>query len=403
MRAAPHAVRLAALTAVLILIFCFVQPVSAQPGITSPEVEYEFGRSITFRASLEASSPVQNAVVLFGAENSSHTFPGEASVTSDGEIQMTYNLEGQSLQAFSNVEYRFRITFEDGETYTSPFYSFYYEDNRFEWQTLEEEIYRVHWYSGDVTLAQDVLDVAQAGMDRARGLISLTVQDETLDIYVYDNPKDMQDVLGPSSENWVAGHADPEVGVMVVALPPGPDQRLDMEQRIPHELMHLLLYGTMGTKYAELPVWLSEGLASITELYPNPDYQILLNNAYDYESLIPIGDLCSSFPRDASKALLAYAEAASFTRYLRQTEGSAGLDRLLQTYGDGYDCQRGLEVAIGRNLPQLERQWRQAVFGEDGQVSAISQLLPWLFLLAAALGAPLAVVILTTVRRMPTV
>ena len=57
MRAAPHAVRLAALTAVLILIFCFVQPVSAQPGITSPEVEYEFGRSITFRASLEASSP----------------------------------------------------------------------------------------------------------------------------------------------------------------------------------------------------------------------------------------------------------------------------------------------------------------------------------------------------------
>jgi len=151
-----------------------------------------------------------------------------------------------------------------------------------------------------------------------------------LDIYIYADSRTLQSALSPNSESWVAGHAEPDLGVIVVALPPGPDQRLLIQQRIPHELMHVLLYQSTDPGYANLPIWLSEGLASLVELYPNSDYQVLLENAVEKDSLIPMAALCPSFPRQASSALLSYAQAASFTRFLHN---SYGTNRLTGTGG----------------------------------------------------------------------
>jgi hypothetical protein len=112
--------------------------------------------------------------------------------------------------------------------------------------------------------------------------------------------------------DWVAGRRC-DLGVIVVTLPPGSDQKLLIDQRIPRA-MHILVY--------QLPIpdtltpAVDEGLASQVELYPNSDYPILLEDAVKREALIPIASLCQTFPRDASSALLSYAQAASFTKYL---------------------------------------------------------------------------------------
>jgi hypothetical protein len=40
-------------------------------------------------------------------------------------------------------------------------------------------------------------------------------------IYVYDDAEQMQQALTQSDQNWVAGHANPDLGVILVSLPPG--------------------------------------------------------------------------------------------------------------------------------------------------------------------------------------
>ena len=166
-----------------------------------------------------------------------------------------------------------------------------------------------------------------------------------------------------------------------------------MERQIPHELMHILLYKMVGAGYVNLPAWLSEGLASVAELYPNPDYLVLLESAHNKGNLPSILSLCQSFPRDASGTFLAYAQSASFTRYLQQRFGSSGLERLLRQYADGLDCQRGAEAALGVPLAQLGREWRKDVFGENVYLTAINNLLPWMVLLIMIAVIPVGLVI----------
>ena len=165
-----------------------------------------------------------------------------------------------------------------------------------------------------------------------------------------------------------------------------------MERQIPHELMHILLFQELGPGYENLPTWFNEGLASIAELYPNPDYLILLDKARLNNTLLPIESLCQTFPREASGAFLAYAEATSFTRYLHQQFGTSGLKQLVMNFADGMDCQRGIQATYDETITQLERKWRREAFGESIVSSALEKLLPWLVLAAAALLVPLGLI-----------
>ena len=374
-------------------------PARAQQNPAETDVEYTFGEKITFLARIHfdlLDQPIKKINIFISPQGETTTKRDEMRLLDDNEANYDYDytIDQNLPRAFSKVEYHYRITLQDEKTIdTSPQY-FNYIDNRHEWFSLQEDAFQANWYEGDVQLGQRVLDVAQSGLQRLQSLMSVPPLQETINIYVYPNTKEMQSVL-KDGQNWVAGHADPDLGVIVVALPAGPEQRLLTEQRVPHELMHVMLYHKLGPNYANLPTWLSEGLASIAELYPNPDYQLLINNAYQKDNLLPFSSLCNGFPRDASNALLAYAQSASFTRYLHGEFGSNGMDALVAAYGNGLTCERGIEVATGLSLTQLERQWREQTFSENTQLTAINNLLPWIVLLIVVLGAPLSLALLS--------
>lgn len=378
----------------------------AQAEILTTRVEYDFGNQITFLAEIKSSSPIETAMVFFQAHNDTHTSIGLATIEEMGEglyrLSYTHSIETYRLRAFSRVDYHWEVNSAEKEKQQFPQESFEYTDNRYDWNSLEERPFRVHWFdeTGDVRFAQSVIDAAQAGYKAADDLLPLTIPNNLLEIYVYPDTESLQAVLMPSSENWVAGHADADLGVIVVSLPTGPDQKLLIDQRIPHELMHILLYQYTEPGYSNLPTWLNEGLASQVELYPNSDYPILLEDAVKREALIPINQLCQTFPREASSALLSYAQAASFTNYLYNTYGTTGLVALVRAYANGLDCERGAEQALGKSLTQLERAWRNDVLAEDTTLAALNNLLPWLILLAAVLAAPVVMAV-RRIRLLP--
>jgi hypothetical protein len=215
-----------------------------------------------------------------------------------------------------------------------------------------------------------------------------------LDMYIYPDYQALQSALSPSSAAWVAGHADPDLGVIVAAIPPGFDQQTFTEQRIPHELMHILLYQYTRPGYRSLPTWLNEGMASQAELYPNSDYKLVLDDAVQRGALIPMTELCGPFPRDASQALLAYAQSASFVDYIHRTYGGAKLQTLISTYANGLSCERGAQQALGRSLTQLERGWQREALSVDITAATAANLLPWVVLLLVALLTPILLIML---------
>jgi hypothetical protein len=184
----------------------------------------------------------------------------------------------------------------------------------------------------------------------------------------------------------------------MVVLEPGAEQKIIMEQRIPHELMHVMMARAVGAGYQNNPAWLREGMATLAEIYPNPDYDRVLLSAASAGSLLPIKDLCGSFPADTGQAFLAYAESRSFTTYLHETYGSSGLLKLATSYADGVDCDRGVQLAFGMSLSSLESRWRAAALGQSSLLPALQNMAPYLVLLCIVLIVPL-IGMLTTRRK----
>ncbi len=353
---------------ILMVVFSLLstEQVNGQDGIVveNPRVTVNFGQTITFDARIKSSIPIKQASLLFRGVNEEVTRVETLQVAEDGTVSFTYDASLNVLPPFSPIVYWFQATLTDDKTYTSEPISFSYNDTRFPWRETTGANVTVHWYAGDDAFGAAALDAAGAGMLAMREFIPISLT-EPIHIYIYSNEPDLQNTLSLGGEEWAGGHADPELGVVLVAIAPGTSQSIEMETKIPHELTHIMMYRALGDKYASQKMWLREGIASMVELYPNPEYARALDIASGNNSLLAFEDLCDSFPADAGNAFLAYAQSQSFVTYIRDTYGTSGLTRLMNAYGDGFNCELGATNALGTPLSQLDTRWRESVLGQN--------------------------------------
>ncbi len=375
------------------------RPAKAQAGVEleNAHASVRFGEGITFFATIRASIQIQNvSIIIFDeAQGLTHVQPLE--IRADGTTEYFFDTRQNILRPFTNVRWSYQFTLTDGSTFQSETFFIRYDDDRFTWQTLEAGSIRLHWYNGDANFGQAALNSAQSGLQSISALLPLDLA-RPVDIFIYANVSDLRGTLYSESEAWVAGHANSAVGVVMVVIEPGVNQSIFMEQRIPHELMHVMLYRSIGAGYKDLPAWLREGTATLTEVSPNPDYDRVLAAAGANNTMIPIKDLCASFPQNADTAFLAYAESRSFIHYLQSTYGSAKLLSLVSVYADGVDCERGAENAYGVSLSKLEMDWRASALGQNAILPALRNLSPYLILLCLILLIPF-IGILSVMRK----
>ncbi len=371
------------------LLLGFAKPARAQSAVevTNVRLDYTFGEQITFSAVITSPSPIQESYLFFQAVGDQNTHTVPLTLAADGSTNYIHRIQDGLVRPFARVYFWYHIILVSGETFESTHYYFQYDDNRYPWQTLEDDRLRVHWYAGDVTFGQAAFDAAHVGLASVETLIPAAAG-EPIDIFVYASATDVQDTLGLGGYGWVAGHASPDLGVVLVSVAPGESQGIEMARQVPHELAHVLLYRMTGAAYDRLPAWLTEGVAMQVEQYPGIDYGQVLANATQNKALLPISGLCGPFPADASGAMLAYAESGSFTRYLHDTYGTSGLQALIQAYADGLSCEQGASHALGISLSRLDLDWQQAVLGANIGGVAFQNLLPYLALLAVMLIIP---------------
>ena len=396
--------RMSALLVVFVFALSIADGAHAQVESLKTDVTGKFGESVLFKATARSVIPITAGVVYFQADGDTRTNVGLSEVRKIGsqtyQLTYTHKISDYYLRPFVTVRYHWELVMKDEGEFISPVEEYEYLDNRFDWNSRAKDHYRVHWYEGDLQFAQDILEIAQDGGNKIQELLTMP-EPNIIDIYVYADPDALKTALQIVSESWVAGHADPDLGVILVALPDGPEQRLLAEQRIPHELMHVMLYRAHTQGYDNFPIWLNEGLASLAELYPNPDYRVLLDEAATKGELLPITVLCDAFPTEASSALLSYAESQSFTRYVFSSFGATGLATLVNSYANGLDCEKGAEQALGKSLTQLDRSWQRDSLSQDIALNTFLNLLPWTILLLLVIAAPLALVLLKTGAAQP--
>ncbi|MEJ5313079.1 MAG: peptidase MA family metallohydrolase [Anaerolinea sp.] len=369
----------------------------AQSGIAFENVAAipEFGKSITFQATIRSEVPVEGVVLVIQSDKAPpETFPMSLSET--GEAVYRLETSPQKIRPFTRLEYQLRVRLQSGTEILSPTYSVLYEDTRFPWEITSRDLISVYWYERESDFGTTALSIAEEGLRSAQRLIPVTLQ-SPITIYVYNSSQDIRDVL-QSSNPWIAGHAAPEHNLVLVSIAPGLEERLEMERQMPHEIMHILQYQYLGEKITQQPIWLIEGLASVAELYPNPDYLQALEQSALENRLIPINSLCQSFPRDASGAFLAYAESDSFVRYLYRNFGATGLQNLMEQYNNGLECEKGFEKAFAYTLTQMETRWKQEELRVSPEALIFRNLSPYLIVFLVLFGATAASVILVKTR-----
>jgi len=385
----------------LAVLFIFFEPSSTLADgsveVLQAEVEYTFGGEILFRIHLESEVPVSQINLILQAQGVP-AFVGQAVMTSPETAQFVYDLTQRPLPVFSLISYNYHLSLETGEVVETPDYSFTYLDNRYNWQELIEEPFNIYWYEGEITLAQEVLDAAGKGLDQVLELLQQPKDNQTIKIFVYNSEEELQSTLASVGQTWVGGHADPKLGSIVVSLPPGVDQSLEIQRLIPHEISHIQLSRFMGAEYGYLPTWVSEGISSQMEFYSHPDYPLALEKAESENGLIPFAHLCFAFPPDPDLALLAYAQSASMLDYIQREYGVTGIQALILGYDQGVSCERGVEVALGLSLDSLEKEWKRDVLSGGKYLTYIYILSGLLLILLISLG----VFIISKLRKKPT-
>jgi hypothetical protein len=387
---------------VSILLAYLTVPATAAPPRIEVEISqaaafYEYGEKVVFQAQVQPVDEIRH-IFLFIQSAGQSTRIESITPDEDGGIIHEYDARQFPLRPFARVDFWFRIILMDDTEITSQKYFFDYMDNRFDWQNLQNERFSVYWYSGDLEFGQEILDVSEIGLQSANNYIPVD-HPSPIQVYVYASAGDLQQALQLSSQSWVAGHASTDLGVILVSIPNGIHQRIELERQLPHELVHLNQYQFVQAGYRSIPVWLLEGMASLAELYPNPEYERVLQKAVDTQSLLPLETLCSAFPREASGAFLSYAQSASFVRFLHQKYGTSGLKSLMLHYQDGLGCSEGAQAALGTPLQQLENRWQMEVLRINVHALAWQNLLPYFLLLLLATAPPAAAAIFARRKR----
>lgn len=349
----------------------------------TPTHEYRFAQEIIFRLDATSDVPIESATLRWRADQLDFK-PEPADITPGTAIhaEVSKELRGGVLPPFSTVTYWWEVRDASGALSEIGPVDFAYIDNRYAWQRLSREGVTILWSDGDSAFAQRVLDTALAALPRISAEIGVARPD-TIDVYVYPSQEDLIGALQLGGRDWAGGQARPELGVVLVDLPPDETAPVEMQRVIPHELTHLVVYAATQPEYDRVPAWLDEGLATANESSPDTSQTLAVANAAQSDRLLSLDRLCAAFPEDAGQALLAYAQSGSLVQFVRNRYGRQGIQNLLAAYREKAECAAGVERALNVTLPALESQWRaQFATGSQAVNAAAETGAPWLVLLA---------------------
>ena len=370
---------------------CDASPVSAgQPiQVQASTHSLMFGQEVRFHLQVAAPDPIRSIVLAYRTSDNPGTIVETMAFDQGMTVTIDYvhRVKERYIRPFVQVTYWWTIdSMADARLTTEP-QTFAYADNRFDWQTLSQSVVTIHWYRGDMRVAQEALDAAITGLDRARQDIDINATRQPIDVYLYESADDMQAALPAGTPTGTEALTLYETSVILAASGLQEATVLDLQRILPHEVTHALVHEATQSDFDRVPLWLSEGLATSVQytFAPDPDAQLLMEEAARDQTLISLDTLCAAFPQSPARARLAYAESASVIGYIRDRYGRRALRDLVAAYGDGATCEGGVQRVLSLSLDRLQAQWTQSLAPQSGWRTFWKDSGAWAILLVLSL------------------
>src|SRR6185369_11143182 len=114
---------------------------------------------------------------------------------------------------------RWRVTDGAGKTWLGPEVNHVYDDDRFDWKSLNGDVVRVHWVEGDQAFGKRALKIGDDAVAAAAKLLGVTESDP-IDAFIYADQQAFYDAVGPDTRENVGGQAHPDIRTLFALSKP---------------------------------------------------------------------------------------------------------------------------------------------------------------------------------------
>ena len=335
--------------------------VSAADPVTfgKPTATSSFGKTVEFKQPVElAATPLRVEVLI---ETPGSIGPSVVPVpppSATGASTLAYSLDMSGGNVVPNTTFtaRWRVTDGTGKAWIGPSLEHVYDDDRFEWKTLDGDVVHMHWVEGDQAFGKRALKIGDDAVAAAAKLLGVTESDP-IDIFVYADQQAFYDALGPATRENVGGQAHPDIRTLFALIAPADINAGWVESVVPHELTHVVFQTAVDNPYHEPPHWLNEGLAVyLSDGYGDFD-RSQVAGAVSNGTIIPLDGLAGAFPTTQERFFLAYAESVSTVDRIIRVNGRDALVKLIRSYHDGVSDDEAFQAALGTDLAGFEADW----------------------------------------------
>ena len=354
---------LATILSILLLFSFSLVTTQAQTEITVLDQGWnaEFRDHLTFTLEVESSAEIVEADLFYQIVGQIATSRNEADFTPGTSVSAEFVIDqtepGNYSPPGTRMLYWWKIVDAAGNELKTEKEELLYLDNRYEWQTLQNERVTLYWYVGDDAFGQELFDRANEALDRLETDIGIALS-EPISIFIYGNHDDLLGALRASAQEWTGGVAFSEFGVVIIGVHP---RQLEWGlNAMTHEMTHLVIHQATDNPFGDLPRWLDEGIAVYNENRDelDQDFKPFFNRAVADDALMTLRTLSSPFPGDPLQANLAYGQSGEVVRYIINTYGSDAMSQLLEIFSEGALYDEALEEALGVNTDQLDNDFR---------------------------------------------
>ena len=260
----------------------------------------------------------------------------------------------------TKISYHFEIRDKAGGVVRTERTDFVYEDSRFEWLTVGDDLITVYYYGEFVEeRARIILEAAQETMDNMVSVLGIAPTDP-LRIVSYNNYRHMVVALpfrssAVSQDLQAQGMAFSDERVLLIhAFDP------TVTGTVSHEFVHILVAEAAGGSSALVPAWLNEGLAEYGNIDKTDEYDAALRYGIYTRRIRPLW-YQQTFSGEPEDILIAYGQGKSVVEFMVRRWGEDRITDLFEALRHSRDIDTALMRVYGVDQYGMDSAWRRSL------------------------------------------